>query len=160
MTVSRFARPWLAGVVLLGLGGLTIALMHGVAGPAPHRRGPADPTADLDTRMREADAGAGAHLFATCAACHSVGRGGVDLDGPNLYGVVGAPVAERRPRYNYSSALRRVGGLWTPARLDAWLTSPAAFAPGTNMPFEGWADGRDRADVIAFLAQQGGPSPP
>ena len=84
-----------------------------------------------------------------------MGRGGADLDGPNLYGVVGHPVAERRPRFAYSAALRHVGGVWTFARLDAWLTNPAAFAPGTTMTFAGLPDGQDRADVIAFLNTQG-----
>ena len=101
-----------------------------------------------------ADPAQGARLFGSCAACHSIGRGGVDLDGPNLYGVVGSPVAGRRPRYAYSAALRRAGGLWTAERLDAWLTRPAAFAPGTNMAFAGLPDPKDRADVIAFLATQ------
>ncbi len=119
---------------------------------------PAGPTAAPEgaaAGLRTADAGRGSTVFRTCAACHSVGRGGPDVDGPNLYGVVGARVAERRPRYGYTQALRDVGGIWTEGRLDAWLTDPASFAPGTAMRFAGLPDPGDRADVIAFLATQG-----
>ncbi|MGI3901128.1 MAG: c-type cytochrome [Janthinobacterium lividum] len=102
-----------------------------------------------------ADPARGADVFHVCSACHSIGRGGPDVDGPNLYGVVGAPVAERRPRYGYTQALRDVSGIWTEQRLEAWLTNPVAFAPGTAMHFAGLDDAKDRADVIAYLATQG-----
>ena len=105
------------------------------------------------------DADHGEAVFRTCSACHTIGRGGADVDGPNLYGVVGARIAGRRPRYGYTQALRDLGGVWTGPRLDAWLTNPAAYAPGTAMHFAGLPDPRDRADVIAFLTTQG-PSRP
>lgn len=144
------------GAVALALGGIGAALTErGAPGDAARARRPVDGQADFGARLRGADVAAGATLFAACAACHSVGRGGADLDGPNLYGVVGGPVADRRPRYGYSAALRQTGGTWTFARLDAWLTKPAAFAPGTTMTYAGLADAQDRADVIAFLNQQG-----
>jgi cytochrome c len=131
-----------------------VAGFHGSGGTtAP--RGDAAASGTTAGAPRTADAARGAELFRTCAACHTVGRGGPDVDGPNLYGVVGAPVAERRPRYGYTQALRDAGGVWSAPRLDAWLKDPAAFAPGTAMRFAGLADARDRADVIAFLATQG-----
>lgn len=138
----------------------SVALVAGLAGSdrtattAPPRRETAD-AGDATGGLRPADAARGGAVFRTCAACHSVGRGGPDVDGPNLYGVVGAPVAERRPRYGYTQALRDVGGTWSAQRLEAWLRDPAAFAPGTAMHFAGLADAQDRADVIAFLATQG-----
>ena len=97
----------------------------------------------------------GARVFEHCAACHTIGRDGPDLDGPNLYGVVGAPIARRRERFAYTAALRRVGGLWDRNRLDAWLAGPQVFAPGTSMTFGGLADPRERAAVIAYLEAQG-----
>lgn len=101
------------------------------------------------------DASAGAVVFRRCAACHTISRDGSDTDGPNLYGVVGAPVAERRPRFAYTAALQGFGGRWDRKRLDAWLANPRRVVPGTAMAFAGLSDPKDRADVIAYLAANG-----
>jgi cytochrome c len=101
------------------------------------------------------DAQAGAVVFRRCAACHTISSSGPDTDGPNLYGVVGAPVAERRPRFAYTAALQGLGGSWDPKRLDAWLANPRRMVPGTAMNFAGLRDPKDRADVIAYLAANG-----
>ncbi|GGE80349.1 c-type cytochrome [Sphingomonas prati] len=93
-------------------------------------------------------------MFRRCAACHTVGAGGGDTDGPNLHDVVNNPVASRRPRFAYSASLAATGGTWTPARLDAWLSNPRAVAPGTSMAFAGLPNPQDRADVIAYLTKQ------
>ena len=61
--------------------------------------------------------------------------------------------------FGYTAALQSVGGTWTCARLDRWLTNPAAFAPGTSMHFPGLRDGLTRADVIAYLYANGGGKP-
>ncbi len=97
----------------------------------------------------------GAVVFRRCAACHTIGSGGSDTDGPNLYGVVGAPVAARRVRYGYTANLKALGGVWTEQRLGIWLTNPRRLVPGTSMAFAGLPDPGDRANVIAFLAAQG-----
>ncbi len=149
-------RAWLAGCALVAgvaLLGARIAWVEmGSASSSLSITAGARPVQRADGA---ADPVRGADVFRACSACHTLGRGGPDVDGPNLYGVVGAPIAERRPRYGYTQALRDVGGLWTRQRLDAWLTAPAAFAPGTAMHFAGLADPEDRADVIAYLATQG-----
>jgi cytochrome c2 len=89
--------------------------------------------------------------FASCAGCHIIDpdrrSGGL---GPNLFGVVDSPVASNPFFAAYSPALRRVGGTWTPGRLDAFLTNPAAFAPGTTMSFS-VSSPEERAALIAFL---------
>ena len=121
----------------------------------PARRAAVDPHATLDQLLRSADLSAGASLFGQCAACHSIGREGADLEGPNLYAVVGSAIAQRRERYAYTAALRQVGGTWTFERLNTWLTDPTAFAPGTKMAFGGLSNPQDRADVIAYLNAQG-----
>jgi cytochrome c len=43
------------------------------------------------------------------------------------------------------------GGNWTVDDLNAFLTNPKAFVPGTKMSFAGVPRGSERADVIAFL---------
>ncbi len=122
--------------------------------------GPLSAPATIAALLPGADARAGARLFARCAACHSIGRDGPDLDGPNLFGVLGAPIAQRRGRFAYTAALRHAGGSWDVARMDAWLTAPRRFAPGTSMAFQGLADPQQRADIIAYIRQQGSPLPP
>lgn len=104
--------------------------------------------------MRVADAGSGARSFGGCARCHTIRPGGQRRAGPNLYGIIGAPVARRDPRFGYSAALQNLGGTWTPARMDAWLADPQAVAPGTTMLFGGIADPLERADIIAYLETQ------
>ena len=37
------------------------------------------------------------------------------------------------------------------ATLDAWLTNPKGFAPGTKMTFAGLSDAQERANIIAYL---------
>ena len=70
--------------------------------------------------------------------------------GPNLWGVVGAPIGEGRG-FAFSDALSKKGGTWNWDNLSQWLTSPRTFAPGTKMTFAGLGSPQDRADVIAFL---------
>jgi len=118
------------------------------------RRRAAGPSSDLAAHLRVANIDSGERLFGRCAACHAIRRGATDRNGPTLFGVMGAPVAQVSARFGYTAALQRVGGRWTPARMDAWLSNPQRFAPGTSMGFAGLADPLDRADVIAYLQAQ------
>jgi cytochrome c len=86
------------------------------------------------------------------AICHSTAPGR-NVIGPSLHAVVGRK-AGSAPGFNYSPALQASGVVWTPANLDSWLTSPRAVVPQTRMSFAGLHASADRADVIAFLAQQ------
>ena len=87
---------------------------------------------------------------ALCKVCHTFNKGGATLVGPDLYGVVGRKIASVEG-FNYTPALKAHEGDWTFDKLDAWLTNPAAFAPGTMMAFPGIPDTKKRADVIAYL---------
>ena len=58
--------------------------------------------------------------------------------------------------FAFSSALSGHGGNWTYENLDAWLSSPKAFANGTKMSFAGLSKPEDRANVIAYLKANGG----
>ena len=139
-------------------GGLALAGLLAGCAPAARDRG-VSPDAPLAARMKVADAGAGRAAFGQCAACHTINQGSGDRDGPNLYGVTRSAVGHNSARFGYTAALQSVGGTWTCARLDRWLTNPAAFAPGTSMHFPGLRDGLTRADVIAFLYANGGGKP-
>lgn len=101
----------------------------------------------------------GERAFQQCYACHSVDPEEIDLPGPNLAGVLGRR-AGTWARFEYSPAMRAAGrerGLvWTRATLDAYLTDPQAFLPGTSMAYVGLREPSVRADVIAYLARSGG----
>ena len=93
--------------------------------------------------------------FQKCYACHSVQPGETGLTGPNLSGVVGRAVASDAD-FAYSDALEALPArgyrTWTKAALDAFLSSPEDFAPGTAMTFVGMPSAGERADLIAYLA--------
>jgi cytochrome c len=111
--------------------------------------------APIADRLAKADPAKGAETFKKCQTCHTINQGGPNGQGPNLYGVVGDHVAQGRGGFAFSSALAGIGGTWTFDKLDAWLTSPRKFAPGTKMTFAGLSDPQERADVIAYLNTQG-----
>jgi cytochrome c len=91
----------------------------------------------------------GGTVYQACMGCHSLDEDDV---GPRHRGVVGR-AAGTVPGYAYSPALKRSGLVWSPTNLDRWLTNPQGFVPGAKMFFS-LANSRDRADVIAYLAQQ------
>lgn len=97
------------------------------------------------------DAKKGEGVFAKCQACHNIAKGGPNGIGPNLAGIFGDAIGQGRGGYAFSDGLKGKGGKWDDAQLDAWLTSPAKYAPGTKMTFAGLADAQQRADVIAYL---------
>ncbi len=92
----------------------------------------------------------GAILAATCQSCHSLGYEGNTAIGPRLWKVVGRPVASEQ-NYNYSAALRGVGGRWTPERLQAFLQNPSEFAPGTSMQIGRTFTEQEAADLVVYL---------
>lgn len=98
-----------------------------------------------------ADANNGKSVFTRCAACHTNTKGGPNGVGPNLYGVVGRKAATR-PDFSYSNALKNAHVVWTPQKLDAWISNPMKLVPGARMVFAGIADAKQRADLIAYLA--------
>lgn len=93
------------------------------------------------------DPEAGADLYsAECRGCHSVSIG------PTLRGLIGRPAASVAGFGGYSDALKAKAGLvWTEANIDAFLTGPQAFAPGTLMT-KAITDPQQRADIIAYIA--------
>jgi len=85
-----------------------------------------------------------------CTVCHSLEKNGPFRVAPNLWGIVGAPKARDRSWYSYSHALIEKGGTWTPQELDAFLSNPDKFAPGTAMNIA-VTDPEERKRIIEFL---------
>jgi cytochrome c len=104
--------------------------------------------------LASADAQAGEQVFKKCGACHVATKGGANGTGPELWGVVGSPIAKRPTGFAYSPALSGKGGNWDWNNIFAWLKSPRDFAPGTKMTFAGLPKPEDRANVIAYLNKQ------
>jgi cytochrome c len=100
--------------------------------------------------LAKADPQKGADVFKKCGACHSDQKGGPNMIGPQLWGVVGRPVATEAG-FSYSDALKAHAGPWTFDELFQWLKSPKAYAAGTKMTFAGLSKPEDRANVIAYL---------
>lgn len=95
------------------------------------------------------DPGRGRTVFARCAACHDLNTGANRL-GPSMKGVVGRKSAAAAG-FAYSPAMKGKKVTWNPATLDAFLTAPMKYVPGTRMAFAGLPNPQDRADVIAYL---------
>lgn len=91
----------------------------------------------------------GSLAYDACARCHGLEREGTIL-GPPLRDVIGSRVASDRS-FEYSPALKQLGGTWTEQRLDAFLKNPSAVVPGTRMAFEGIADSTRRKALISYL---------
>lgn len=109
---------------------------------------PAPDPAPVITRV-EGDVDAGERIWRQCSACHVADRE-QNRVGPHLVDVIGREVAAVEG-FRYSDALMDLGGVWTVARLDAWLEDPDAFAPGNRMTYAGLRDAEDRRDVLAYL---------
>ncbi|AHE56527.1 c-type cytochrome [Sphingomonas sanxanigenens] len=115
----------------------------------------ADAGPPIETLLASADGAKGAEVFKKCAACHTINQGGANGIGPNLYGTMGEPIGQGKGGFAFSDPLKAVGGNWDWAKMNAWLTSPRKFAPGTKMTFAGLSKPEDRANLMVYLNQQG-----
>ena len=93
-------------------------------------------------RLVNADPGRGEKIFLQCRVCHEASPDGRYTVGPNLWGVVGRPLASQ-PGYPYSDSLKSIGG--------SWDYDPRAMAPAGRMAFAGIKRADERAHLLAFL---------
>jgi cytochrome c len=115
------------------------------------------------------DPAAGEDGFKKCKACHSViAADGTEIQkggrtGPNLYGVIGRPVASD-PDFSYGesiAALGATGAVWDEASLAAYVANPADYlkaalgddAAKSKMSFKLASGGEDVAAYLASVAQ-------
>jgi cytochrome c len=115
------------------------------------------------------DPAAGEEVFAKCKTCHSiVAPDGTKIqnggrNGPNLFGVIGRPVAAD-PDFRYGDgilALGATGAVWDAASVAAYTANPSAYLqsalgdPGakSKMSFQLDAGGEDVAAYLAAVSQ-------
>jgi cytochrome c len=138
---SEQVRGYSVGVAEAASGGSSVA--------------PVEEIIDIPALMALASLGKGKKIFKKCAACHSIDKNGPNKVGPALYGVVGAKQAANAS-YNYSDALKGLGGTWDYEQLFAFLKKPKNYAPGTKMGFAGIKKPEDVANLVTYLRAQGG----
>lgn len=100
------------------------------------------------------DAAEGLKVYNKCKICHTIDKGGKNLVGPNLYGIVGRKAASV-PGFAYSKSLAEMNVTWDEAALAQYLTDPRKFNPGTKMAFVGLKKQSEIDDVIAYLKDAG-----
>ena len=110
-------------------------------------------TEPVSPLLAKADVDHGAQIARQCQACHNFAKGGPNMVGPNLWGVVAGPHAHKGD-YTYSDAMKNSKGEWDYESLNKFIEKPQGFVPGTKMGFAGLKKPQDRADVIAWLRQQ------
>jgi cytochrome c len=104
----------------------------------------------LPVLLAAADPTAGEKVAKKCISCHDFNKDGPNKVGPNLWGVIGRPIASHEG-FSYSGALADKSGEWTWDDLDQFIASPKEFAPGTKMSFAGIKKEGERADLLAYL---------
>jgi len=117
---------------------------------------------DWGTVLPTADIVAGKTTTAVCQTCHNFDKGGPNMTGPNLYGVVG-----RKPGthagFSYSPGMVAMGekiGAWSYDDLNTFLSGPQAYVQGTKMTFTGLKKQDQRINVIAYLRTLNDSPPP
>src|SRR5215475_5482178 len=111
---------------------------------------PAEPEVPIDQLLAKASIEKGANSAKKCSACHNFTKGGPNLVGPDLWGVVGRPKASVAG-FNYSAAMKAKGGNWTVPELMQFIANPQGLVPGTAMTFAGVPRATQRADIVAYL---------
>ncbi|NJM91910.1 MAG: c-type cytochrome [Rhodospirillaceae bacterium] len=132
---------------------LHLAILNGHADVADlllERGTKAPPVENVDALIATADVARGEQLVLHCRACHSFDREQKTVYGPTLWGIVGRPKASFG-EYQYSPALKAVGGSWTYADLNRLIAQPAWTVPGIGMKMKGTHAAQDRADIIEYL---------
>lgn len=108
---------------------------------------------EIEAAIAAASPEEGENVMKKCRSCHTFDEGGPNRVGPNMWGVVGRPVASLES-YSYSSAMKDYGGEWTYERLWEYTHDPRGTVPGTKMAFAGIKDDADVANLLAWMRLQ------
>ena len=150
---------------VMGVGFVAEAIYHPIEGRGPGyalpepevaeggEAAPAEAEVPLGVLLAAADPAKGATAVKKCAGCHNFGEGEGNKQGPALYDVVGRPEGGHEG-FAYSEGMlahNAAGDTWTYENLNAFLTKPSAYVPGTKMSFAGVRTAEERADILAYL---------
>jgi cytochrome c len=105
---------------------------------------------DLGTLLASANASSGERTFRRCVSCHNAAPGAGNLQGPNLWNIVGRDIGSY-DGFSYSGAMSALDGNWTYEQLDHFIANPRGWLDGTAMAFAGIRNEEDRADLLAYL---------
>lgn len=111
---------------------------------------PEEEIKNIEERLAQADIEKGRNVTKKCIACHSFKNDGKNKIGPNLFSIFNRKIASVE-NFTYSKVLENMNNEWDAVKLDAFLTNPKKWAPGTKMIFVGIKDGQDRANVIKYM---------
>lgn len=100
------------------------------------------------------DVAEGQKVYNKCKICHTIDKGGKNLVGPNLHGILGRKAATV-PGFAYSKSLADMNVTWDEATLAQYLADPRKFNPGSKMAFVGLKKQSELDDVIAYLKDAG-----
>ncbi|KAI6178004.1 Cytochrome c domain-containing protein [Aphelenchoides besseyi] len=89
-----------------------------------------------------------------CSQCHEISSTATKT-GPTLNGVIGRQSGQV-PGFDYSSANKNKGVVWSRETLFDYLKDPKKYIPGTKMVFAGLKKESERADLIKFIEVEGG----
>ena len=111
---------------------------------------------EISPLMASADAAAGESVYKKCATCHTIDNGGANKVGPNLWEILGRPVATHEG-FSYSAAMREygaTGAVWDYENLNKFLHAPKKYIPGTAMGFAGLKKEDEIANLLAYMREQ------
>ena len=131
--------------------GYQIAVAEAAEGGAPAAE------IDMGALLAAATVEQGANVVKKCAACHDFTQGGPAKIGPNLYGVLGGNKAHMAG-FQYSDALKAMGGKWDVESIWHFLNNPAGYMKGTKMAFAGLKKPEELAAAIVYLRSLGSTS--
>ncbi len=118
-------------------------------------KSPSAEFSSLPAPYTDADYARGRRTFKLCQSCHTLAPEGQNLVGPPLYGIFGRQIGASEG-FAYSTSVSEADFIWTPEKLDEWLTSPRNFLPGNKMAFSGVRKPQDRLAVIAYIMLESG----